>query len=57
LTDEGQVVADACRGIEIDHLDFGEPGEPAHPPEHIIVPDREALALNELHDGAALEID
>ena len=30
--------------------------EPAYPPEHIIVLDRETLALNELHDGAALEI-
>jgi hypothetical protein len=31
--------------------------EPLHPPKDILVFDRELLALNELNDGAVLEID
>ena len=57
LPDEREVVAGAHRGIEIDHLHLRELREPAHPPEDVVVPDREPLALDELDDGAALEID
>ena len=57
LAHEREVVADAHRGVEIDDLHLGKALEPPHPAEHVVVPDREPLALNELHDGAVLEID
>ena len=33
---------------------FGNRCEALHPPEHVVVLDREPLALHELHDGAVL---
>ena len=54
LPDEREVVAGAHRGVEVDHLHLREALEPPHPAEDVLVPDREALALDELHDGAAL---
>src|SRR5439155_25427756 len=57
LTDETEVVPDPHRGVEVDHLHLRELLEPPHPPEHVVVADRETLALDELNHGAALEID
>ena len=57
LADDGEVVALAHRGVEIDHLHLGKALEPPHPPEDVVVSDGEALALDELNDGAALKID
>jgi len=48
----------AHRGVQIDHLHFRESLEPPpHPFLHVVVSDRQLLALHELYDGAALEID
>ena len=55
--DEREVIALAHRGVEIDDLDFRKRGEPAHPSKHVVVPDGEPLALDELNHGATLEID
>ena len=57
LPHEREVVAGAHRRVEIDDLDFWKPLEPPHPLLHVVVFDREPLALHELHDGAVLEID
>ena len=57
LANQREVVADAHRRVEVDDLNLGEPLEPPDPPEHVVVPDGKALALNELDDGAVLEID
>jgi len=57
LPDEREIVARRHRAVEVDHLHFREPLEPPHPPEDVIVADREALALHELDDGAVFEID
>jgi len=54
---EREVVAVVHGGIEVDHLDLRELLEPPHPPEHILVADRELFALHQLDDGAAFEID
>src|SRR5205823_9598488 len=52
LFDDRQVVAAAHRRVEIDHLNFLKPGEPSHPFEDVIVPDREPITLDELNDRA-----
>src|SRR5206468_6386235 len=57
LPDEREIVAGVFCGVEVDHLHLREAGEPSHPAKHIVVFDREALALNELDDGAGLQID
>ena len=48
---------DAHRGVEIDQLNCGKPREPLDPAVEIVGFDRELLALHELNDLAALEID
>ena len=57
LADEREVVARAHRGVEIDDLHLRKALEAPDPAEDVLVPDGEPLALDELHDGAALEID
>src|SRR5439155_9183546 len=57
LPHDREVVATVQRRVQIDDLHFREALEPAHPAKDVIVLDREPLALHELHDGAALEID
>ena len=52
-----EVVARAHRRVEVDDLHLRETLEPPHPLEHVVVLDGEPLALNELDDRAALEID
>ena len=52
-----EVVAGAHRGVEVDDLHLREALEPPHPAKDVLVPDREPLALHELHDRAAFEID
>jgi hypothetical protein len=44
-------------GIEVDELNGWAPGEARDPPVHVVAGERELLALNELHDSAALEVD
>src|SRR5262249_51703720 len=57
LAQERLVVASSHGGVEIDHLHFRKLLEAPHPAEHIVVLYGEPLALDELDDGAALEID
>ena len=51
------LVPDAHRRVEIDQLNFGKLGEALDPAVEIVRLDGELLALNELNDLAALEID
>ena len=51
------VRARAHRGVEVDDVDAGKPGEPLDPVVEIGCFDGELLALDELDDLAALEID
>ena len=55
--DERQVVARSHRRVEIDDLDLRKRRETAHPAKHVVVPDGEPLALDQLDHGAALEVD
>ena len=57
LADDVEVVALAHGGVQVDHLHLREALEPPHPAKDVLVPDGEALALHELHDGAVLQID
>ncbi len=55
--DERLVRAGVLGGVEVDELHLGVAGEALDPPLDVAGLDREALALHELHDSAALEID
>ena len=57
LPDEVEVVARTHRGIQVDDLHLRALLEPLHPAKHVVVPDRETLALHELDDGTVFEID
>ncbi len=57
LPDERQVLARAHGGVQIDDLHGREALEPPHPRKHVVVANGEPFALDELHDGATLEID
>src|SRR4029077_6869685 len=54
---DGDVVAACHRRIEIDDLHLREALEPLHLLLYVRVANRELLALNQLDDGAALEVD
>src|SRR5262245_8977408 len=52
-----QVVSDVHGGVEVDHLHLRKTLESRHPGEDVVVAYRQLLALNELDDGAALQVD
>jgi hypothetical protein len=52
-----QESAPATWRVQVDDLHLREALEPPHPAKDVLVPDGEPLALHELYDRAAFEVD
>ena len=57
VPDQRVVAARSDRRVEIDQLQLGEAGEPRNPPVEVRVLERQPLALHELHDLLAAQVD